>query len=176
LIVHANLKAHPFWWLTSSLLACIALSIWVIGRESRVNHAVEASQAAPVLGILVDSHLRVLNVDWWSPAKRAGIQPGDVLRKMGGVTLPNTIAIQSADTRFPVPAPSVVEGTADLRSVFHRLVPTWEHTVTVTVDRDGRALDVPILVTEKPFNYDPANPQPMVTPVPASLDSSEFYL
>jgi S1-C subfamily serine protease len=176
MIVHVNPKAHPFWWLTSSFLICFALSMWVIGRESRVNHAVHASQAAPVLGILVDSHLRVLSVDWWSPAKRAGIQPGDVLRKMGAITLPNTIAIQSADTALPVPAPSVIEGTADLRSVFHSLVPTWEHAVTVTIDRNGQALDVPTLVTEKPFNYDPANPQPTVTPVPASLDSLEFYL
>ncbi|MGI8967555.1 MAG: hypothetical protein ACR2GA_00415 [Chloroflexota bacterium] len=55
-------------------------------------------------------------------------------------------------------------------------MPDWDRTITIVVDRNGETLALPVLVTERPYNYDPAHPHPTVTPVPSSLDSSTFYL
>lgn len=169
-------RTSPLIYLTLVLSLALGSSTWAMAHHQRLASRSDASEATPVLGILVDRDLRVVSVDWWSSARRSGIQPGDVLRKIGSVALPPSIAIDTPDTPIPITAPPSIRGTADLKSVFRSLVPGWEHTVTIEVDRQGQVRDIPVLVTAKPFDYDPTNPPPTVTPVPASLDTSMFYL
>lgn len=134
------------------------------------------SQSAPVLGMLVNSQMQVVDLDWWSPAKRAGIQRGDVLKMMGPVALPTSLTIDPPDAQLPSGVPTVLRGTADLRRLFHQLVPAWDSRLTVVVQRAGRQVTIPIVVSAQVPNYNPADPPPTVTPVPDDLASSEFYI
>lgn len=170
-------------WIAATLLVTLMLLTVAIALMSgaRGNRSVKAppaaaSYAAPLLGLLVTRDLEVVSLDWWSPARRAGVQPGDVLRSMGSVDLPGSIVIQPPDTPLPARVPSSIVSTTDLRRLFRELVPTWEQSVTVVVDRGGRSISIPIFVTAKLSGYDPANPPPTATSVPESLNSTVFYL
>lgn len=47
--------------------------------ERRASMSYEASYAAPVLGVVVDEKLQVIDIDPGSSAERSGVQKGDVL-------------------------------------------------------------------------------------------------
>jgi hypothetical protein len=136
----------------------------------------DQSQAAPYLGMLVNQDLQVLDVDWSGSAARAGVQRGDVLRKFGSMDLPATVSIDSRQAGLPVAVPASVRSSNDVKRVFSAAVPKWNRTLTVVVERNGKMLTLPILVSGVPFSYDAAHPQPSVTPVPSSLDATTFYL
>ncbi len=167
----------PFSWAALLLLAALSVSTWVVNNRSRQSTTrVDMMQSEPVLGILVNRQMQIVDLDWWSPAKRAGVQRGDILKKMGAVSLPPTLAIDPPDAQLPRTVPAVLRGTADLRTLFHQLVPAWNSRLTLVVERAGRQLTIPVVVSAQPPNYNPADPPPTVTPVPDDLASSEFYL
>jgi len=159
------------------LLVWIAIATAFIGYRatSATGHA-DSSQAQPDLGILVDEHLRVVSVDWSGSAARAGIQPGDVLKKIAGTRLPAAINVDPRNSSLPTSAPQNARSSNDVKEALQAAVPEWNRSVEVILDRDGRTVALKVLITGIPFHYDSANPQPTVTPVPTSLDSTTFYL
>ncbi len=175
---------HTITWQSRRLAGtAVLLLVWLVMVTLFVNHHASGTrgshdlmEAAPELGILINAQMQVLAVDQGSSAARAGIQSGDILRNLGNTPLPRAVRILPRDTVLPAQVPATISSTASIRALFHALVPQWERQVTVVLERQGRVVTLPILITAQPYNYDAANPFPTVTPVPASLDSSVFYL
>ncbi len=159
------------------------LVVWLGAATLFVNHHVQGarqsrdfSEAAPKLGVLINSQMQVLSVDQDSPAARAGIESGDILGGLGNKALPRTVKIVSPDTILPIQVPATISTTADIRALFHALVPPWEHTLSVIVGRHGRTVTIPVFVTAQPDTSFLAHDYPTVTPVPQSMDTWTFYL
>jgi predicted metalloprotease with PDZ domain len=102
--------------------------------------------AAPVLGIVVDPALRVLDVERGSSAEEVGIRAGDVVTKVGG---------------------AAVSTSADAKRSF-RQAKEGDH-LSVTVRRGGQAVVLSFVV--RSVNRQGTNPPPPTpTPVPANDD------
>lgn len=174
--VHSWIR-RPSAWLIAVLLAWL-LVVWTIAsrHNTGVQRAQTLAEAPPVLGILVDNHMHVVDVDWWSPAKRAGIRRGDILTTLGTIRLPTAVSIMAPDTPLPALVPSTISTTADVRALFRKLVFRWDTTVIVQLDREGMHLKLPVVLTAQAYNYDSTNPPPTVTPVPMGMDGMFFYL
>lgn len=159
------------------LLACLGVVMAVIQHRASTSLPVaNQSSSAPMLGMLVDQHLRVVDVDAMGSAARAGIQPGDILRKIGSVSLPATVSIDPRSAAMPVAVPTFVRTSNGVKGAFRAAVPVWERPVTIVLERNGASMALHVLVTSTPFHYDAANPPPTVTPVPSSQDATTFYL
>jgi hypothetical protein len=161
----------------------VGLAVWLAIATTIIQHHANVSShvsfgddAAPFLGILVDHNLRVLAVDSMGAAARAGIQPGDVLRKIAGFPLPAAVSIDPQSAEVPTAVPALVRTSNEVKAAFHAAVPAWEDAVTIVLERSGKILALRVLVTAKAFHYDPANPPPSVTAVPSSMDATAFYL
>jgi membrane-associated protease RseP (regulator of RpoE activity) len=53
--------------------------------------AIEWSEPAPVLGVVVDRNLKVIDVESGSAAEKAGVQRGDVLKKLDSTILTSPV-------------------------------------------------------------------------------------
>jgi len=136
------------------------------------------SELAPRLGILVSTSLQIVSVDAGSVAERAGLQRGDILRKIGEVSLPMTLAIPAPSGDSAVPVTSIISPNSSLAVIatFHKLAPTWERSVPITVDRGGVLTTLQVLVTARVYRPDPTAPTPApATAVPSELWPSTFY-
>jgi len=70
------------------LIACIQTSPSTkMGGET--EHMTHGLYAAPELGVVVDENMKVVDVDLGSVAEKAGIQKGDVLVSLDGVSFVN---------------------------------------------------------------------------------------
>lgn len=85
-------------------------------------------------------------------------------------------SLEPPDAPVPSSVSDTMITTSDVRALFHELVPAWEDSLQMVVERQGKQISLPVLVTAQAFGYDPANPHPTVTPVPGALSSTEFYL
>ncbi|MCL4508931.1 MAG: PDZ domain-containing protein [Chloroflexi bacterium] len=106
--------------------------------------AVDALEPAPVLGVVVDRQMRIVDIEAGSTAQRAGIRRGDTLIAIGTV---------------PVASPSAA------RQAFRRVARPGQ-TLRVTVNRGGRALVFQV-VAAPPVGHSGA---PTPTPVPPTQE------
>jgi S1-C subfamily serine protease len=160
------------------------LLVWLAVAAVLLQHRTNTTSAAPphpsglppTLGVVVDGNLQVVAVDAMGSAARAGIQPGDVIRKIAGVALPATVSIDPRSAELPSAVPASVRTSDQVKAAFLAAVPDGEHPVTIVLERNGKTFALHVLVTTQAFNYNPANPPPSVTAVPSSLDATTFYM
>ncbi len=165
----------------------VTLFMWatlaIVQKEGRQDSSKERvvtfnSELAPRLGILASNSLRIVSVDAGSVAERAGLQCGDILRKIGQVSLPTTVLIPAPSGDSAVPLTSIISPNSSLAvmTTFHKLAPTWERSVSITVERGGVLTTLQVLVTAKVYRPDPTAPTPApATAVPSELWPSTFY-
>jgi len=100
LSLHRSNRLLPM--LLASLMLVTLLVIGVVSRSAQSGPGLpaavgsatenpqvarEATREAPVLGVVVDSKMRVLQVEAGSAAQDVGIRPGDILVSLGGAAL-----------------------------------------------------------------------------------------
>lgn len=114
--------------------------------------------SVPVLGVVIDETITVIDVDPNSAADMVGIQKGDVLVAVDGVSFATDKA-QAKQILWAIPP----EG----ETAYERWKAggEWINTAhTLQVQRDGQQFDVPVI--PRPPVYDP---QALPTAVPPSL-------
>jgi hypothetical protein len=173
-------SVSPLRILVLTLLGMLAITTTVITvhdmQKGKPYTIVERSEAAPVLGVVIDQHLQVVSVDSWSPAARAGIQAGDALTTIGTVALPSAVSIPSSDMSPSTNVSGAITTANDVIGVFRQFVPAWERSVAITLRRNGKPITLQVLITAKAYNYNPSSPPPAATPIPATQAGSLFYL
>ena|SRR5690349_6398184 len=114
---------------------------------SLASCAAPASYAAPALGVVVDSHLTVLDVQKGSAAEKAGVRPNDVLITLNGVPPASFTAWATEISNMEVGQP-----------------------YTLTVQRGSDILELTVVSTRYPADSFPPGVTPTIIP------TNQYYL
>ena len=110
---------------------------------------IEGSEPAPVLGVVVDGNLKVVDVEGGSAAEKAGVQKGDILKKLDNTALTSpAAAMETARQRI-------------------RSVPGQK--VDVVLQRGGQEIILQVLPSPPASRGTIDNPAPTPTAVPADF-------
>ena len=158
-------KHLPAMLLSAVCLGLIAgLTLVIIGNANTVAGPVYYSQAAPQLGIVINEGMQVVAVISNSPALKAGVQPGDTLKKLGVSIVNSPVEAKQAAKREIAAVTRTVSAGNNASS-------TQVGDLSVGLERQNKAVTLTLKPASPPF-ITPGNasaPLPTPTAAPGNL-------